>query len=47
MAIALAFFLTSLMLVPLIPKGFVDDDNFQNWIMHTLRYRFGKKPQYP
>ena len=45
MAIALAFFLASLMLVPLIPKGFVDDDNFQNWIMHTLRYGFGKKPQ--
>ncbi|MEH2447050.1 MAG: hypothetical protein V7K18_14985 [Nostoc sp.] len=29
------------------PKGFVDDHNFQNWIMHTLRYGFGKKPQCP
>ncbi|MEH2243920.1 efflux RND transporter permease subunit [Nostoc sp.] len=28
MAIALAFFLASLMLVPLIPKGFVDDGDF-------------------
>ncbi|MEH2070460.1 MAG: efflux RND transporter permease subunit [Nostoc sp.] len=43
-AIMGGFTTSTLLTLVVVPVIFSYIDNFQNWIMHTLRYGFGKKP---
>jgi len=44
-AIMGGFTTSTLLTLVVVPVIFSYIDNFQNWILHTLRYGFGKKPQ--